>query len=92
MAVSSLDAKPIVESDRVLITALARVVASPGGRMPLLSEPVRGELTIAARAGLKLVPLGGDGQRLEPVAAPYADGRYTVKLPAPRGTHWFLLE
>ena len=92
VAVSSLDSKPIVESDRVLITAIARVVASDGGRMPLLSEPVQGEITIAARAGLRLVPLSGDGERLEPVAAPYADGRYTVKLPAPRGTHWFLLE
>ena len=91
VAVSSLDSKPLAESRHMLITAIARVVASPGGKMPLKSEPVRGELAVRAPGGLKLIPLGGDGRHLEPVPAPYADGRYTVKLPTVRGTHWFLL-
>lgn len=91
VAVSSLDSKPISESQRILITAIARVVASPGGTMPLLSEPVRGTLGIRAPEGLRLIPLAGDGTQLPPLPADYADGRYTVKLPAERGTHWFLL-
>jgi hypothetical protein len=91
VAVSSLDSKPIAESKRILITAIARVVASPGGTMPLLSEPVRGTLGIRAPEGLKLIPLAGDGTQLPPLPAHYADGRCTVKLPAERGTHWFLL-
>ncbi len=91
VALSSLDAKPIGQSRRILITAIARVVASPGGRTPLLSEPVRGRLTIEAPEGLKLVPLAGDGTQLEPVAVDYRGGRYDVRLPAARGTHWFLL-
>jgi hypothetical protein len=91
VALCSLDDQPIRESKRVLITAVARVVASPGGQMPLLSEPVRGQLVVHALKGLKLVPLAGDGTPLEPVPAPYDGDAYTIKLPAPRGTHWFLL-
>ena len=89
--VSSLDGEPIPRSGRLLLTAVARVVASPGNKMPLLSEPVRGTVVVEAPAGLSLVPLAGDGTRLPPVAAPRADGRYTLTLPPPRGTHWFLL-
>jgi hypothetical protein len=91
VAVSSLDANPVPQSKKLLITAIARVVASPGGRTPLLSEPVTGRLTIRAPEGLRLIPLVGDGSRLQPLAAPYAGGRYTVTLPGARGTHWFLL-
>ncbi|NQT12952.1 MAG: hypothetical protein HQ582_09390 [Planctomycetes bacterium] len=91
VAVSSLDGNPIERSKQLLITAIARVVASPGGKMPLQSEPVRGEITVRAPGGLKLIALAGDGSQLEPVVVPYADGRYTVTLPAERGTHWFLL-
>ena len=91
VAVSSLDSKPVPESNRLLITAVARVVASPGGTMPLLSEPVRGQLSVRAPEGLKLIPLAGDGTQLPPLAASYINGKYTVALPAGRGTHWFLL-
>jgi len=91
VAVSSVDGKAIGVSRNVLITAIARVVASDGGRMPLLSEPVKGIMHIAGPAGLKLVPLGGDGSKLDSVEAPYLDGGYIVKLPAQRGAHWFLL-
>ncbi|MCR4413701.1 MAG: hypothetical protein NUV77_14875, partial [Thermoguttaceae bacterium] len=91
VAVTSLDGQPIATSRRVLLTAVARVVASPGGKMPMLSEPVEGEITIQAPKGLNLVPLAADGKPLGAVPAPYASGAYTIALPAPRGTHWFLL-
>ena len=92
VAVTSLDGKPVAQSRRILITAIARVVASPGGRMPLLSEPVAAALKIAAPAGLTLRPLAGDGKRLAAAPAPHAGGAYTVTLPAGKGTHWFMLE
>jgi hypothetical protein len=91
VAVTSLDGKPIAESQRILITAIARAVASSGNRMPLLSEPVRGRLSIRAPKGSSLVPLAGDGRQLAPLDAIRADGRYSISLPAERGTHWFLL-
>lgn len=91
VAVSSLDGQPIARSKKILITAISRVTASPDGKIPLLSEPVRRELLIQAPQGLKLIPLGADGSGLPAIASPYADGEYTVRLPAPRGTHWFML-
>jgi hypothetical protein len=103
VVVCSLDSKPLPESQRILITAIARVVASPGGRMPLRSEPVEGEIAVRAAQGLKLIPLSGDGSHLPPARSEgrgsrpsdgmgsYTAGRYTVTLPAEHGTHWFLL-
>jgi len=91
LAVTSLDGKPIAESKRILITAIARVV-SPDGKMPLLSEPVRGALRIRSRvSGLKLVPLAPGAAELPAVPLARDKSAYVVTLPAPRGTHWFLL-
>jgi hypothetical protein len=91
VAVSSLDGEPIGKSQRVLVSAIARVLSSSGGKMPLLSEPVKGRIRIAGPPGLILVPLAGDGSRLPALKLEYADGRYLVKLPAQLGTHWFML-
>lgn len=91
VAVSSLDGKAIGESRRILLSAVGRVVASKGGRMPLLSEPVRGVVRVAGPAGLKLMPLAGDGKGFREVAVKYVAGKYVIEIPVERGTHWFLL-
>lgn len=101
VAVSSLDGEPIGSSRRVLITAVARVVASEGGRMPLLSEPIRGDVRIRGPENLKLVALAADGSASGLIQPPYADGVYTISLPVVSPgeggteqvarTHWFLL-
>jgi hypothetical protein len=91
VAVTSLDDSPIATSKRLLITTVARVVAD-NGRMPYLSEPVSGTLTIRSKAeGLKLRPLAPDGTQLPAIAIPYANGAYTITLPAGDGVHWYLL-
>ena len=59
--------------------------------MPMLSEPVKGQINIPGPAGLKLIPLAGDGNELGGVELKYTNGRYTVELSAENGTHWFLL-
>ena len=92
VAVTSLDGKAVGASRKILITAVARVVASKGGRMPLLSEPVVGRLTIRAPAGLVLVGLGPDGKEAGRLPAEYAGGAYRVELSAKTGTHWLLLK
>ena len=91
VAISSMDGEPIETSRRILITAIARVTASPNGRTPMLSEPVVGELTIKARGGLNFVPLGAGGENLGTLGASYSGGKYGIALPAERGTHWFIL-
>ncbi len=91
VAVSSLDGEAIGKSRKILISAVARAVPSPGGRMPMLSEPVKGRIHVAGMRGLKLVPLAGDGSRLRALNAEYADGNYVIELPVQSGTHWFML-
>ncbi len=91
VAVSSLDGAVIGKSRRMLVSAVARAVPSPGGRMPMLSEPVKGQIRISGPTGLKLAPLAGDGSELPGIELKYAGGGYTVELPAASGTHWFLL-
>jgi hypothetical protein len=92
VVLTSLDGKPLAESRRVLLTTVARVAASPGGKMPLRSEPVAGTIALRSRiAGLKLVPLGPDGTELDAVALPAQSGACTITLPSGKGTHWFLL-
>ena len=91
VAVTALDGEPVRRSRKVLITAVARVVASRSNRMPLLSEPVVGKLTIAAPAGLKLVGLKPDGTETAPRPASYQAGAYAVELNAETRTHWLML-
>ncbi|MBV9865333.1 MAG: hypothetical protein JO316_08290 [Abitibacteriaceae bacterium] len=92
VAVTSLDNAPIAQSHRILITAIARVVASPGEKMPYLSEPVNGTITVHARPNLKLIPLAADGTALDSIPLPATNSTYTISLPAVRGTHWFILQ
>lgn len=93
VAVTSLDNEPVVHSHRLLLTLMARVLPGSGEKMPFLSEPVRGTLTLRSQVeGLKLVPLGPDGQELPAVALSRQGDRYTLKLPPERGTHWFILK
>jgi hypothetical protein len=91
VAVSSLDGEAIGKSRKILISTVARAVPSPGGKMPMLSEPVKGRILIEGPRGLKLMPLAGDGRRLPVLKVKYTEGVYVVELPAQSGTHWFML-
>jgi hypothetical protein len=93
VAVSSMDNRPIARSQQMLITVMARVEAQENNRMPLLSEPVEGRMTIRAEKGLRLFPLRGDGTRLAVVSLSMnkAGTAYTLDLPVAEGTHWYLL-
>ncbi len=93
VAVSSLDNQPLSSSRFILITAMARAVASPGGRMPMLSEPVTGTISLQTKTtGLQLLALRSDGRvsnRSEPVRDHEA---LTIQLPTDHGTHWYVLK
>jgi hypothetical protein len=91
VAVTSLDGQPIAESRRILVTAVARVIAK-GNNMPFYTEPVVGELRIKAPAGLTGTPLKANGTKDSPVPATYNDGAYTIPLTPEIGTHWLILE
>ena len=88
--VSALDGQPIASSRDILVTTVARVVAT-GGRMPYRSEPVTGELAIRAPAGLKLTALAPDGSAKADVPTSYADGVYRCTLQPETFSHWYRL-
>ena len=93
VALTSLDNMPLSSSRMIMITAVARTVPGPGSRMPFLSEPVVGTITLRTKTNdLQLLSLGADHhvqERLDPQSGP--DG-LTIRLPTRRGTHWYLLK
>ncbi len=89
---SSLDGRALPASRRILLTALARALPSPGNRLPFFSEPVEGEVELAAGRVRFLRPLGGDGRKGKRVTLSRRKGALLVPLDRKAGTHWFLLE
>jgi hypothetical protein len=93
VALSSVDDRPLASSRFLLITAVARAVGSPGGRTPILSEPVIGTLSLrSSTEDLQLLALGPDGRVVGRSQPSRAGESLTVSIPAARGTHWFVLK
>ncbi len=100
VVVTSLDAKPIAASKKMLITVVAQVVASPGDTLPFLAQPVEGTIALRTKEPLRLVPLAPTDY---PAAAPPQLAKRKAILPTRQGdrevftlardapTHWFLL-
>ncbi|MFO7956862.1 MAG: hypothetical protein R6X33_07150 [Candidatus Brocadiia bacterium] len=91
LVVSSLDERPVRQSERLMITAIGRAVA-PGNRFPFYSEPLSGTLRIANQNdGMRLIPVDGTGQPKATVTPRRQDGAYEIDLSGDEGTHWFVL-
>jgi hypothetical protein len=101
VALTSLDGKPLSQSAKILVTAVARAVPDGAGYR---SEPVRGRIWIRselrARQGagpLGLTPLSsrsraGDAPRGRKTDPGARDGEAQIfTLPTDVATHWFLL-
>lgn len=92
VAVQSLDGEPISRSGSILVSLAARSVPRSENRMPYVSEPVEGALTIRAPKGLRLyqrVAASGEHQH---IGAPYKDGRYVITLDKRVTTYWLFLK
>jgi hypothetical protein len=93
VALTSLDSQPLNTSRFILITAMARVVASSGNRLPLLSEPVNGTIRLrTTTADLELLSLGSDAHTVHRSVPVRDKDALAIQIPAPRGTHWYLLK
>lgn len=90
VALSSLDGEPIARSRKLLLTTVARVEPSPGGRLPMRAEPVRGALRLRVRAGLQVRgPVPGEGGA--PGISAARDGEWLrLTLDGPAGQHHLL--
>jgi hypothetical protein len=98
VAVNAMDERPIQSSSQILITTVARALKPKRqpGVVPwnqdttIASEPVRGEVTVRAPAGLEVVALTSTGRGLLIPDVIYEEGRYRIPL-AKRLSHWYLM-
>ncbi len=91
VALSSLDGHPLRQSRRILVSTSARTALDKDRQF--LSEPVAGTVTLNSTVqGLKLVPLKGDGTRMDAVPIQANGEAYTIPLATDKGTHWFMLD
>lgn len=90
VVVQSLDGKPIGTSSRLMISLGARAVLK-SGQLPFYSEPVEGELSVAAAKGLKAYRKLASTGELRQIAAPYKNGRYVIRLDRSLQTYWLFL-
>lgn len=93
VAVQSLEDKPIRQSKKIFITAMARSQPLNGNTLPFMSEPVSGKLLIKAPRGLQLFPITRTGEEGEPIPVRYTwfRGNYEITLSNNEETHWFVL-
>ncbi len=92
IALSSADSRPLNTSRFIMITAVARVVPSPGNQMPFLSEPVLTTISLRTQnAGMTLLALDMRGHVVGS-SNPQREGDVlTFRLPFGGGTHWYVL-
>ncbi len=91
VVVQSLDGAPIASAQDLLISLGTRAVAPANNQAPFYVEPLLGQLSIRAPAGLTLYKRDAAQQKV-PVAATYADGRYTITLTSALQTQWLFLQ
>ena len=92
VAVTSLDSKPISRSESMLLTTVAQITTSAGGRLPFRAEPVLGVIRIRSEhAGLCAYPVATDGQLFDPIALKTRDGVAEFVLPSGFRTHWYAI-
>jgi hypothetical protein len=90
VALTSLDGKPLATSTRMLLTAIAQVVAEEN-QLPFRSQPVRGRITLRAPTALRISSLAGAATRTAAIASQHNGSLQTFTLDNGAGTHWFLL-
>ena len=103
VSIVSLDGKPIAESGRLLLTAVARAENTGQaflnnhteipefGRPPVLAEPVEAVVAVRTARNLGAYPLSPRGEKQQPMPTTNRDGRVSVDVSGARSP-WVLLE
>ncbi len=95
VAVQSLEDKPIADSTKIFITAMARSQPiDAANNLPFLSEPIEGTIVVKAPKDLNLYSIDKDGAKVKKEGSFIYDdlvGSYTIDLSAAKG-HWFVLQ
>ena len=91
VAVQSLNNLSIINSDNILISFATRSDPSQGRQLPFLSEPLRGQLQVQAKQGLKLLMLTKYGKEFE-IPFTYENGKYVIFLDKNIKSNWLMLK
>ena len=94
VAVQSLEDAPINQSKEILVTLSTNAMPYKDLqgqiKLPFLSEPMKGKLSVKAVKGLHLSYITGAGVKQD-LPAKYNDGRYIIELNDLPLTHWLRL-
>jgi hypothetical protein len=90
--VQSFDGDEIKKSKAIFITLMAKTLTGKDKKLPFVSEPVIGDITVQAQPGLKLYPVNQLGKLEKPVALTYSDGKYHLSFDNQNYHHWFQLK
>lgn len=93
VVVNAMDDKPIHQSQRLLLTAIARSRLIDSGKR-YASEPVTGRVHLQHESGtLEVIPLAATGERGDPINLQRdGQGDFIIDLTQIGGTHWWLIE
>ena len=94
VAIQSLDDKPIRESGSILVSLASTSILyrdlQGRQKLPFLSQPLKGKITIQAVDGMSLYLIANDGSR-EPVEIERLGDNYLLNLDELSLTHWMIL-
>ena len=90
VSVQSMDKKSINQSNKLLISVIARAIPNAGNKLPFKIEPVTGTISIKAPSGMKLYKKGILQKQIE-IDTKYVNGNYIIDLGADLNTNWLLL-
>ncbi|MEQ8770547.1 MAG: cellulase family glycosylhydrolase [Phycisphaerales bacterium] len=92
IALTALDARPIAESSRILVTAVAQSAAL-ADRPPMYAEPVRATVRVRTAIDVAVVtPLSPRGHRAAPIPASREGDWLVFELTGGEPGHWLLIE
>jgi hypothetical protein len=93
VALTSLDDQPLAGSHNILVTAMGRAIPVAPNRLPFLTEPIDGIVLLRTKVrGFELLAMHSDGTIRERQKLQESPEGVTIKLPSPRGTHWYVLK
>ena len=74
-----------------MISFASRTEPSDGNKMPYLSEPLKGSISVNAKPGLKLYLLNKYGKELD-LPTVYEEGKYQINVDKNIKSYWMILK
>ena len=90
IAIQSIDDLSLDQSNKILISKVARSSPTKQKSFPFISEPIIGKITIRAKAGLRLFEITDSHHN--PLKTYYIKNEYTITLNEKIISPWLILK